>query len=100
MYLLDHSTEFWKCGVMFIFFYMSICVYACMCMCSHELQKIFRRATHGAWDSFRKVLDTLRSPHEEVISVHCRVCSGFVTAAFIQLLTFLKLKTSQGYVCA
>lgn len=36
--------------------------------------------------------DTVTFPHEEVVHVHCRVCCGFVTEAFIQLLTFLSWK--------
>lgn len=38
------------------------------------------------------MLDTLSSPHEEVNHVHCKVCCGFVTEAFIQLLTFKSCK--------
>lgn len=85
------ATEFCECGVTFIFFCMSVYVYACVCV-SVSVYMSSRKSSeedHGLVKCEKAESDTVTPPHEEVVHVHCRVCRGFVTEAFIQLLTFV-----------
>lgn len=61
-------------------------MHACECVCVHVSSRKPSEEEHGLVKHEEAKSDTVRPPHEEVIHVHCRVC-GFVTEAFIQLLT-------------
>lgn len=75
-------------------------MHVCECVCVQMSPRKSSEEEHGLVKYEEVKSDTVMPPYEEVIYVHCRVCCGFVTEAFIQLLTFFKLKASQGYVCA
>lgn len=71
-----------------------IFLYECVSLCMHACERV-RMSSRESSEEERELVkyeeaksDAVRPPHEEVVHVHCRVCCGFVTEAFIQLLTF------------
>lgn len=68
--------------------WVSLCMHVCERVCVHMSSRKSSEEEHGLVRYEEAKSNIAMPPHEEVIRVHCRVCCGFVTEAFIQLLTF------------